>query len=161
MNGLAKLMRSQMRVGRGLTGLSALWIVACTPIERLEARLEFRRQLSTDEAGAVVLINEFDVEPEDVQRFLTQWRQIAAVMARQPGYVSARLHRQSDSDGRRHWLNYAVWRSAADLKRALQTKEFARMAKGLPASATPRLFRFEGAPVDELAHESQVQCARM
>jgi quinol monooxygenase YgiN len=152
MNKFAQLVHPKLSVGRGLTGLSALWVVACAPVERLEARLEFRRQLNAAEAGPIVLINEFDVEPEDLARFLRQWHQVAEVMSRQPGYVSARLHR--GNDGQRCWLNYAIWRSAGDLKRALQTREFGRAARGLPASATPRLFRFEGTAAGELEAKS-------
>jgi heme-degrading monooxygenase HmoA len=45
------------------------------------------------ELGAVVLINEFTVEPEDTDQFLKRWAEDAAIMKRQPGFISAQLHK--------------------------------------------------------------------
>ncbi len=41
----------------------------------------------------VVLINTFDVEPAHVENFLSVWKDVSAVMERQPGFVHTRFHR--------------------------------------------------------------------
>src|SRR5579859_6720247 len=59
------------------------------------------------EFGTVVLINEFTVEPEDEEQFLKAWAADAAVMKRQPGFISTQLHK--GVGGSRVFVNYAVW----------------------------------------------------
>lgn len=44
-------------------------------------------------AGPVILINKFNVEPDDVDLFLKLWAADSAIMKRQPGFISAQLHR--------------------------------------------------------------------
>ncbi len=41
----------------------------------------------------VILINKFNVKPEDVDQFLRTWAADAAIMKRQPGFISTQLHR--------------------------------------------------------------------
>ena len=49
-------------------------------------------QLQAD-SGPVVLINEFNVAPEDAERFLEIWSDDARFMKQQPGLISTQLHR--------------------------------------------------------------------
>ena len=85
-------------------------------------------------AGPVILINKFNVEPDDIDQFLKQWADDSAIMKRQPGFISAQLHR--GIVGSCVFLNYAVWESTDHYKHA---------ACGYPESATvsPHLFKLQ------------------
>ena len=93
------------------------------------------------EGGAVVLVNTFVVPPEDAERFLAVWSADAAIMKRQPGFISTQLHRGIAGSGA--FLNYAVWESVADFRAAFANPEFRARLAEYPESATvsPHLFR--------------------
>lgn len=93
------------------------------------------------ECGPVILINKFTVEPEHTEQFLKQWALDAAFMRRQPGSISAQLHKGIGAS--RIFLNYAVWESVADFKRAFNNPEFQKTIREYPASvvALPHLFQ--------------------
>jgi heme-degrading monooxygenase HmoA len=97
-------------------------------------------QLKGD-GGAVVLVNTFVVPPEDADRFLAAWSADAAIMKRQPGFISTQLHRGIAGSGA--FLNYAVWESVADFRAAFANPEFRARLAEYPESATasPHLFR--------------------
>jgi heme-degrading monooxygenase HmoA len=81
-----------------------------------------------DEGGAVVLVNTFVAPPEDADRLLAAWAADAAIMKRQPGFISTQLHRGVAGSGA--FLNYAVWESVAHFRAALTNPEFrARLAE--------------------------------
>jgi heme-degrading monooxygenase HmoA len=64
------------------------------------------------ETDAVTLINVFTTAPENQQQLIDLLHQVTvSVMSKQPGYLSARIHR--GLDGRRVAV-YAQWRSRAD-----------------------------------------------
>lgn len=93
------------------------------------------------EIGTVILINEFTVAPEDAEQFLKAWAADAAVMKRQPGFISTQLHK--GVGGSCVFVNYAVWGSVADFKRAFNNPEFQARMKDYPpnAVAAPHLFQ--------------------
>ena len=97
-------------------------------------------QLKGD-GGAVVLVNTFVVPPEDADRFLAAWSADAAIMKRQPGFISTQLHRGIAGSGA--FLNYAVWESVADFRAAFANPELRARIAEYPESATasPHLFR--------------------
>src|SRR5262245_35978344 len=74
-----------------------------------------------DTGGAVVLINKFSVDPEDVEQFLSAWSADAAVMKRQPGFISTQLHR--GIAGSSVLINYAICESTDHFRRALSNPE--------------------------------------
>lgn len=93
------------------------------------------------EGGPVVLINTFVVPPSDTDRFFAAWAADAAVMKRQPGFISAQLHRGIAGSG--VFLNHAVWESVAHFRAAFANPEFQARLGDYPESATvsPHLFR--------------------
>jgi heme-degrading monooxygenase HmoA len=99
------------------------------------------RQMDDESGGPVVLINRFDIAPEDVERFLAAWGTDANLMKRQPGFISTQLHR--GIGGSTVFVNYAVWESPAHFKRAFRNPEFQSGLKNYPSSAvtSPHLFR--------------------
>lgn len=94
-----------------------------------------------DEGGPVVLINTFVVPPVDADALLATWTSDAAVMKRQPGFVSTQLHRGIAGSGT--FLNYAVWESVAHFRAAFTNPEFRARLGDYPETATisPHLFR--------------------
>ena len=91
--------------------------------------------------GPVVLINKFNVDPDEVEQLLAAWAADAAVMQRQPGYIATQLHR--GIGGSCVFLNYAVWESVAHFKGAFNNPEFQSQLQYYPSSAvaSPHLFR--------------------
>ncbi len=49
-------------------------------------------QLQGDD-GPIAAIDEFNMAPDDTERFIAAWADDAAYMKQQPGFVSAQLHR--------------------------------------------------------------------
>lgn len=94
-----------------------------------------------DGGGPVILVNKFDVPLQDVDQFLTVWAQDATYFKRQPGYISAQLHRGIGGSG--VFLNVAVWESVEHYKRAL-----ADFHTNAPEHvvASPHLFRKVAVP---------------
>ncbi len=90
---------------------------------------------------AVVLINLFDVDPEDAEDFKLAWAEDAAFFKAQPGYVSAQLHQGLLESHK--FLNYAVFENAAAFAATTEQPEFGPLRRVYPDSAVahPHLFR--------------------
>jgi heme-degrading monooxygenase HmoA len=103
-------------------------------------------QQLADDGGPVVLINKFDVDAEDVDRFMAVWADDAAYMKRQPGFISTQLHR--GIGGSCVFLNVAVWESTEHFRRAFANPEFhAKLAHYPPGVVgSPHLFRKVAVP---------------
>ena len=72
----------------------------------------------------VTLINVFTVAPEDQQRLVEVLVEATqAVMRKQPGFVSANIHRSLDGT---RVANYAQWRSREAFEAMLQNQEAAK-----------------------------------
>jgi heme-degrading monooxygenase HmoA len=68
----------------------------------------------TTDAAALTLINTFHVAPEKQQALIDVLdRATEAVMRKQPGFISANIHRSLDGT---KVANYAQWRSRADFE---------------------------------------------
>jgi hypothetical protein len=59
---------------------------------KMDENVTFSNKMERD-VGAVILINKFDVGSEDVDQFLKTWASGAEFMKKQPGFISAQLHR--------------------------------------------------------------------
>src|SRR5258708_4268530 len=97
-------------------------------------------QMSTDD-GPVVLINTFTVAETDAPRLIEAWRTDAAHFKAQPGFISTQLHR--GIAGSNVFLNYAVWESVEDFRRAFEQPAIRAAIGRYPESAvaSPHLFR--------------------
>ncbi len=89
----------------------------------------------------MILVNTFTVPAEDADRLLSAWAGDAALMKRQPGFISTQLHCGIAGSGT--FLNYAVWESVAHFRSAFTDPEFRARLGDYPESATisPHLFR--------------------
>ena len=110
-----------------------------TQFAEMDDHVTFLQQLHQD-TGPVVLINKFNVAPNDVDRLLQAWADDAAFMKQQRGFISTQLHR--GIAGSTTFVNMAVWESAAALGRAFRSPEFQARAGNYPDSAVaaPHLF---------------------
>ena len=111
----------------------------------LDPNFPIERQLGI-EAGPVVLVNVFTLDRADETSFLKVWRDDAAFMKRQPGFISTQLHRAlGDSPT---YLNYAVWELTAAFKAAFSHPDFQAKLSAYPSSAvaSPHLFQKVAAP---------------
>lgn len=105
----------------------------------LDPAFPIDRQLALD-ASPVVLVNVFTLDKADEPAFLQAWQGDAAIMKRQPGFISTQLHRAIGESPT--YLNYAVWESTADFRAAFGNPEFRAKLSAYPASAiaSPHLF---------------------
>ena len=110
------------------------------PLREMDDSVTYRQQLQEDD-GPVVLINPFNVAPEDTRRFVEAWADDAAFMKQQPGFISAQLHQ--GTAGSTTFVNVAVWESARALGRAFSTPEFQGRVARYPDStvAAPHVFK--------------------
>jgi len=96
--------------------------------------------------GPVILVNKFNVKPEEDEWFLEAWATDASFFKQQPGFVSTQLHR--GIGGSSVFLNYAVWESTEHFKRAINNPEFQSGLGKYPPStvASPHLFQKVSVP---------------
>jgi heme-degrading monooxygenase HmoA len=96
--------------------------------------------------GPVILINKFNVEPEEVEHFLKAWGADASFFKQQPGFISAQLHKGIGESS--VFLNYAVWESTDYFNRAINNPEFQSGLGKYPPStvASPHLFKKVAVP---------------
>jgi heme-degrading monooxygenase HmoA len=115
-------------------------------LEEMDLHVPLRQQLGESHAGPVVLVNKFNVAPEDCDALVRSWADDAAFMKRQPGFIAAQLHR--GIAGSCVFLNYAVWESVDAFKAAFSQPEFRDRLSRYPAStiAAPHLFEKVAVP---------------
>ena len=96
--------------------------------------------------GPVILINKFNVDPKELDPFLSAWAADAKIMKRQPGFISTQLHR--GTAGSCVFINYAVWESTEHFKRAFNNPEFQSKLAEYPTNtvACPHLFKKVAVP---------------
>ena len=106
----------------------------------LDPAFPIERQIAID-WSPVVLVNVFTLDKADEQTFLKAWHDDAVFMKRQPGFISAQLHR-AIGESPTH-LNYAVWESTAAFRAAFAHPEFRAKLSTYPSSAvaSPHLFQ--------------------
>jgi heme-degrading monooxygenase HmoA len=115
------------------------------PLREMDDHVTYLQQLQED-AGPVVLINQFNVAPEDATRFIEVWTDDAAFMKQQPGFISTQLHQ--GTAGSATFVNVAVWESAQALGRAFSSPEFQARVAHYPDStvAAPHVFKKVAVP---------------
>lgn len=99
-----------------------------------------------ENVGPVILINKFDVKPEEAEQFLKAWAGDAAYFKSQLGFISAQLHRGIGGSG--VFVNYAVWESSTQLKKALNNIDLEAVLSDYPPSTvvSPHIFKKVAVP---------------
>lgn len=101
--------------------------------ETFDPTTPFEAQLQ-EKAGPIVLVNTFIVPEGKVEEVMENWKDDAAFMKEQPGYISAQLHRGVGDS--RILVNIAVWESTEHLFRAFSNPDFHKKAHQYPDGVT-------------------------
>ncbi|HML90436.1 MAG TPA: antibiotic biosynthesis monooxygenase [Methylomusa anaerophila] len=111
----------------------------------MDENTTLQEQLKED-VGPVILINQFNVKPEEADQLLKAWATDAAFMKQQAGFISTQIHRGIGKSC--VFLNYAIWESVESFKRAFSNPEFQSRLADYPSStvASPHLFRKVAVP---------------
>jgi heme-degrading monooxygenase HmoA len=106
----------------------------------IDEKVKFSDQI-TEDAGPIVFINKFTVNPEDVDGFLETWRSGALYFKIQPGLISTQLHRGIGGSGT--FINYAIWESTAELRKAVSNIDMQERLSKYPGSTvvSPYIFK--------------------
>jgi heme-degrading monooxygenase HmoA len=114
-------------------------------IVEMDETITLDKQLA-ENIGPVILINKINLDPEDVNQFLKAWASDAEIMKQQPGFISTQLHRGVAESST--FINYAVWESTSQFKRALNNSQFQAKLSDYPASTvvSPHLFKKVAVP---------------
>lgn len=111
----------------------------------MDNNITMLEQLNED-VGPIMQINKFNVDKEEVDQFLKAFTETGEVLKNEPGYISAQLHR--GIGGSCVFLNYEVWESVGDFKRAISDPKFISSLAELPPSTvmSPHLFKRVAVP---------------
>jgi len=115
-----------------------------TKIIQMDPDVSFSRQIERNTAP-VVLLSTFLVKPEFVGVFLSGFQKQFAIMRKQPGLISAQLHR--GIAGSCLFMNYVVWESTDAFKRGFELPEFQAQLKQYPPGTEVSAFFFQRVPV--------------
>ena len=113
--------------------------------DEMDEKVTLSEQLE-ENVSPVILINKFNVKPEEADQFLKAWADDAAYFKSQPGFISAQLHR--GIGGSSMFINYAVWESTAHSKKALNNIDLEAILSDYPPSTvvSPHLFKKVAVP---------------
>ena len=100
-------------------------------LRQVDERVAYVDQLQ-EQSGPVVLINEFLLAPEDVERFGEVRAENLVLTKKQPGLSSIQTYR--GTAGSTTFGLIAVWESAMALGDAFLSSEFQALAAGYPDS---------------------------
>ena len=114
-------------------------------IVEMDETITLDKQLE-ENIDSIILINRINLDPEDVNQFLKAWASDAEIMKQQPGFISTQLHRGVAESST--FINYAVWESTSQFKRALNNSQFQAKLSDYPASTvvSPHLFKKVAVP---------------
>jgi heme-degrading monooxygenase HmoA len=117
------------------------WGRSVVKLVEMDDKITLSEQMEEEDIGPVILINKFNVKPEEVDQLLRAWAADAAYFKSQPGFISTQLHR--GIAGSSVLVNYAVWESTVLYKRAFKNHEFQPSLEKYPPStvASPHLFK--------------------
>jgi hypothetical protein len=103
----------------------------------MDKTVKFSEQVKED-AGPIVFINKFTVNPEEVDQFLETWKS--------DGLISTQLHRGIGGSGT--FINYAIWESTADLRKAVSSVDMQERLSKYPGSTivSPYIFKKVAVP---------------
>lgn len=79
----------------------------------------------------ITVINPIEVPPGREEEALRAWDRAADYLKRQPGFVSARLHRAADPEARFTYVTVGEWASAEHFMAALGSAGLRDAAAGL------------------------------
>jgi heme-degrading monooxygenase HmoA len=78
----------------------------------------------SNDGTPVTLINVFEIALGDLEAFVAQWEERAALMRTKSGFRSFHLYRALSSDARFQLVNVAEWDTEEDLRAAMSDDRF-------------------------------------
>jgi heme-degrading monooxygenase HmoA len=119
------------------------WLVK---LVEMDEKITLSEQMEQEDVGPVILINKFNVNPEESDQLLRVWAADAAYFKSQPGFISTQLHR--GIAGSCVFVNYAVWESTELFRRAFKNRHVQPDLEKYPPStvASPHLFKKVAVP---------------
>lgn len=87
-----------------------------------------------------VLINPFEVPEGQEEEVILYWEKCAAVLKKQKGFISTKLHRAMMPHARFLLINIAEWETQADFFAAIQSEAFQAVAKTSNVPNYPALY---------------------
>jgi heme-degrading monooxygenase HmoA len=114
-------------------------------LREMDEQVTYMQQLQED-TGPIVLVNVFNVAPEDAEKLVEVWADDAGFMKDQPGFISTQLHR--GTSGSSTFVNVAEWESARALGEAFRSPEFQSRVASYPEGvvASPHVFEKVAVP---------------
>lgn len=112
----------------------------------MDEKVTLSDEMEEKNVGSVILINKFNMKPEEVDEFLQAWASDAAYFKQQPGFISTQLHR--GIGGSCVFVNYAVWETTELFKKAVKNAELQSRLEKYPPSVvvSPHLFKKVAVP---------------
>jgi heme-degrading monooxygenase HmoA len=109
--------------------------------ENVKLTSQLKEDGKEDGRRPVILINKFNVKPEDVPELLKAWAADAVHHKQAPGFISTQLYR--GIGGSSVFINYTVWESVEHFKQASRDPAFRADLASYPDSTvtSPHLFR--------------------
>ena len=84
---------------------------------------EYRNPAGGDDAG-VTMINVIEIPADQIDKFLTGWKERAHIMSTLPGFRDYQLHQALLEDSRFQLVNVAHWDSREAVEAAMSNPEF-------------------------------------
>ena len=112
----------------------------------MDERVTLSDQMEEKNVGSLILINKFNVSPEETEAFLKIWSGAAEIFKQQPGYISAQLHR--GIAGSCVFVAYVVFESPELFKKAFSNPDFQSKISeySVGTLASPHLFKKVAVP---------------
>ncbi|KAJ9109352.1 hypothetical protein QFC21_000682 [Naganishia friedmannii] len=95
----------------------------------IDPSVPFKQQLEA-ETGRIVITNTYTVAEGHMDETITTWGKAARIGSKQPGYLSAQMHR--GIRGSNQLIIYSEWTSAKDLKNYLNLPEVKALVATFP-----------------------------
>jgi heme-degrading monooxygenase HmoA len=87
----------------------------------MDEKVTFFQQMEED-GDPVIVINKFNVNPNEIDEFLKIFAESAQIWKKLPGFISTQLHR--GTAGSSIFVNYIVFESPEHVKQAFNNPDF-------------------------------------
>jgi heme-degrading monooxygenase HmoA len=120
---------------------------------QMDPNVSFDKQI-VNNVAPVVLLSTFLVKPGHVEEFLSGFRKQFAIMRKQPGLISAQLHR--GIAGSCQFLNHVIRASTDAFKHGFESPEFQAKLKHYPPGTEVSAFMFQRVAVPGMSLDEPV-----
>ncbi len=103
-----------------------LFLMLCTFFVAGESFSSEKKDLSVTVINPVVVPQGKEKEALDI------WEKYSEYFGKQPGFISAKLHRSVNPKAKFHLISVAKWKSSKDFLRALNNEDIKKIGNGFP-----------------------------